>query len=603
MVVLQVHNKREAVGNLFSAKLADDGIEYFSFGEFFEANPLLKIHKKIKVNAHDWIDGIPYRSLELDGNKLSDSLVVFKDDLLYTLVNKGEKAIRLKASGEVHVFSPFGRQKFIAKSAGVHFKRLSFGVLGSYGKDYHLYIASNKKISANIKTASLTFTMNIDLNSGKDFILIASASESPDNAILKVKELLTGERRIEGSKREYIKKMLEKVSSFSTGIRNYDKLWLYMWYVILTNRAKVWRHPILAREFTMPSKFTFRHQWLWDSAFHSIVLSYYDIKLAEEELINLFKAQKPDGRIPHEIFLSKELCKLFWNVDDYSPWTTQPPVIAIAVKRLMEAGCSRDFLKIAFNALDKYDKWFRKERDADDDQLMAYVDYLESGWDNSVRWDYAISRYNREHAKYKYYKNIRMTPVEAIDLNCFIYIQRKVLSEIAARLGIRNKEYTELAKITLDGIRKYMWDPSTNFYYDIYEDSHKMIKVKSPAAFITLFAGIATKEQAEKIIKHLFNPNEFWTKFPLPTVSADNPKYNPKDYWRGRSWINQVWFTYFGLKKYGFLDEARKLAQRVLDIMSEGPTCNENYDSSTGKPLGAIDFGWSTLMLTIIRDL
>ncbi|MEM2314271.1 MAG: trehalase family glycosidase, partial [Candidatus Bathyarchaeia archaeon] len=196
-------------------------------------------------------------------------------------------------------------------------------------------------------------------------------------------------------------------------------------------------------------------------------------------------------------------------------------------------------------------------------------------------------------------------PVEAIDLNCLIYLQRKILAELAERLGMHEKaeEYNRFAEETANKILLYMWDPKTRFFYDIYEENHEQIKVKSPAAFLTLYAGIASKEQAKSLVEHLLNPGEFWTRFPLPTVSADHKEYDPKGYWRGRSWINILWFTYHGLKKYGFTEEARRLAEKALDIMASGPTCNENYNSLTGEPLGAPDFGWSTLMVTILMDL
>jgi len=57
------------------------------------------------------------------------------------------------------------------------------------------------------------------------------------------------------------------------------------------------------------------------------------------------------------------------------------------------------------------------------------------------------------------------------------------------------------------------------------------------------------------------------------------------------------------LKRYGFIEEAKQLGERVLNIMSSGPTCNENYNSLTGEPLGAPDFSWSTLMITILIDI
>lgn len=272
----------------------------------------------------------------------------------------------------------------------------------------------------------------------------------------------------------------------------------------------------------------------------------------------------------------------------------------------MEKGGSQKFLAKAFEALDRYDRWFRSYRDADKDQLMAYVDYLESGWDNAVRWDEALALFQETPKRYrKLYSEIRMAPVEAVDLNCFIYIQRTVLSELAEELGFRNEaeEYRNLAEQTAEAMKRHMWDPETSFYYDILEENHRLLRVKSPAAFITLFAGIATQKQAEELAEHLLSPQEFWTQFPLPTVSADDPDYDPKGYWRGRSWINQLWLAYQGLRRYGFEEESRLLAEKVLVTMASGPTCNENYDSSTGEPLGAPDFGWSTLVLDLLADL
>ncbi|PSN81915.1 hypothetical protein B9Q01_09470, partial [Candidatus Marsarchaeota G1 archaeon OSP_D] len=203
-----------------------------------------------------------------------------------------------------------------------------------------------------------------------------------------------------------------------------DRFKLYCWYVLLSNGVKT-KHPVLKKRFTMPSKYSFRHQWLWDSCFHSIVLSLYDVKLAKEELENLFLAQKQDGRIPHEIFLSKSACKRFWGVDDFSPWTTQPPVLAVSVERILETSWDEGFAKKAFKVLLKYDEWWNKKRDEDFDLLCSYHDPLESGWDDSVRWD-DVKVQESPHGMY---------PVEAVDLNCLLYKQRSVLSHLAKRLG------------------------------------------------------------------------------------------------------------------------------------------------------------------------
>ena len=612
--ILVLKDKREVVGNLVAAQLGDIGISFFSFGEYFEAKPLLMLTKptEVEIKGHYWIDGVTRRILTIEGVKFEENLIVYEDTLVYNLIKLSSKPIRLKFKGSLQVFSWFNPdfRRYIAELAKVTFETLEeLGLKACYHNTYCLYLTSNYPMHIKIEKTKVTYEINVKLESDETNAFtfavvgtIAKEGVKPED----LRRIIKDPSSLKLKKFTWIKRLFEKVHKLGEIQSKYSLLWKYMWYVILSNRVHVKQHPVLKNPFTMPSKFVFRHQWLWDSAFHAIILSMLDVQVAEEELLNLFEAQKPDGRIPHEIFLSKEFCKLFWKVDDYSPWTTQPPVIAIAIDYIVNRGASREFIERAFRALDRYDRWFREYRDADKDQLMAYVDPLESGWDDSVRWDkpIAVFKYRTKHYR-KLYKNIRMAPVEAVDLNCYIYIQRKVLAELARKLGLENlaEEYTKLAEETALKIRRYMWDPETNFFYDIMEENHEQIKVKTPAAFVILYAGLATKEQAEKLVEHLLNPREFWTTFPLPSVSADDPKYDPKGYWRGRSWINMIWFTYWGLKKYGFEKEARMLAEKALDIMLKTFTCNENYNSLTGEPLGAPDFGWSTLMLSIIKDI
>ncbi|MGB9895815.1 MAG: amylo-alpha-1,6-glucosidase [Thermoproteota archaeon] len=390
-------------------------------------------------------------------------------------------------------------------------------------------------------------------------------------------------------------KSLTNVPKISLKSEDLKKLYYFAWASLLSNRVTLKNHKALPYSFTMPSKLGYRHQWLWDSAFHSIVLSNYDIKLAKEELMNLFVNQKEDGRIPHEIFLTKEICKSIWGVDDYSPWTTQPPVIAVAVDRIISKEKDKKFIEIALGSLIKYDEWFRKFRDEDKDGLIAYHDPLESGWDNSKRWDAYVK-------KEKKYISEGMFPIEAVDLNSLIFVQRKVIGNLARLLGYKklSEEYEDLSAQLKEKIVNIMWDDSKKFFFDVEDRTHNKTMVKTPAAFLTLFAKVATKEQANYLVEHLVNEKEFKRKLPLPTLSADDPDYNPRNFWRGPTWINLVWFTYNGLLNYGFKDVAKDLAGSVIEAMAKNTTCNEYYDSETGEPLGVRYFGWSSLITDII---
>ena len=81
---------------------------------------------------------------------------------------------------------------------------------------------------------------------------------------------------------------------------------------------------------------------------------------------------------------------------------------------------------------------------------------------------------------------------------------------------------------------------------------------------------------------------------PARTVAYEEPSFDPVGYWRGRTWVNMVYFALRGLKWYGYDGLAEKGRATVLGWMMREPSnFNENYNPLTGRPLGAMYFGWS----------
>ena len=65
------------------------------------------------------------------------------------------------------------------------------------------------------------------------------------------------------------------------------------------------------------------------------------------------------------------------------------------------------------------------------------------------------------------------------------------------------------------------------FYYDFHTGSKKLITIEGTEGWIPLWAGIAEKDQAKAVAKIMTNEKKFNTKVPLPTFTADHPKFDP----------------------------------------------------------------------------
>ena len=105
----------------------------------------------------------------------------------------------------------------------------------------------------------------------------------------------------------------------------------------------------------------------------------------------------------------------------------------------------------------------------------------------------------------------------------------------------------------------------------------------------------------------MLDANRFNTKVPLPTLAADDAKFDPmKGYWRGPVWLDQFYFGIEALRRYGLEREAEMLTTKLWanadGLLSDGEI-RENYHPITGKGLNAANFSWSAAhVLMMLRN-
>jgi hypothetical protein len=75
-------------------------------------------------------------------------------------------------------------------------------------------------------------------------------------------------------------------------------------------------------------------------------------------------------------------------------------------------------------------------------------------------------------------------------------------------------------------------------------------------------------ERKEQMLRHLFNPNEFYTKVPFASLSKDDPNYDcDGGYWLGSVWAPTNYAAIRGIHACGRPELAREAAIRYLDAV------------------------------------
>lgn len=373
--------------------------------------------------------------------------------------------------------------------------------------------------------------------------------------------------------------------------------------------GKVWR-------YTVPSPDTYPYQWLWDSCFHAIILSRFDIESAKSEMRSLLSAQFQNGMIPHMIYWERErdVIDFEWGKEDTSS-ITQPPMIAYAVWRIFEKDRDEEFLSETYRKLFHFYKYFLHDRDPHERHLVGIINPDESGEDNSPRFDSLLDL--PPHHEFDRNLETRLQLVEEnkkcnfdapfcmknffwvkdVPMNVIMIENLRALAKIARILNYSyDAQYFEhKSDQIVTAMHELMREDG--IFYSTYGEHYEKIRVKTWAILSPLFTGMLSQEEAREMIEsHLLNPDEFWCEYPVPTVAMNEPSFDVKGFWRGPTWMASNWFIHKGLMHYGFTEVADGLKQKSAELL-EKSGFREQFDPRTGEGYGAKDFTWGGLIL------
>jgi putative isomerase len=330
--------------------------------------------------------------------------------------------------------------------------------------------------------------------------------------------------------------------------------------------------------------------WAWDSWKHSVALAPVLPKLAKNQIRTLAVWQDSCGMIPDVIYADS--IENNWR-------NTKPPLMGWAVWQIFTHTRDTAFVREMLPYLEKYHAWWYTHRDVDNDGLCEYgatdgtliAAKWESGMDNAVRFDSSRLIQNNEHSW--------SLNQESVDLNAYLAAEKGYLSQLAevtgqiAKADAYANEKAQLQQQVLDNF----WHEADGYFYDKTIDGNDFIRVRGPEGWIPLWAGLATPDQAKRVLNSITDTTRFATYVPFPTVDYSNPGFAPsRGYWRGPVWVDQVWFALKGLRNYGFDEQADELQQKFL-THAEGvytaQPLRENYHPLTGEGLNANHFSWT----------
>lgn len=204
----------------------------------------------------------------------------------------------------------------------------------------------------------------------------------------------------------------------------------------------------------------------------------------------------------------------------------------------------------------------------------------ESGWDFSPRFDSRCENFC------------------PLDLNCLLYMNEQNMAYFYNVLGIpESSKWNTLAENRKKLINKYLYNPSDSLFYDYDFVNNKLSPIFSASIMNTLWSNLATKEQAEHIIKFGLPRLEF--KYGITTCEPGERKYSYQwDHPNG--WANIQYLTIKGLSNYGYNNDAKRVAQKYVTTVTicfeKTKNLWEKYNIVDGSINTNNEYGLPTLM-------
>ena len=331
-----------------------------------------------------------------------------------------------------------------------------------------------------------------------------------------------------------------------------------------------------------------------------------------------------DGYMPMVISKGSDAAKLK-PADIYGTNMHKPVIAQHAAFLTKQNNNNAEWLRSKFSRMQAFINNYQTHHYSKETGLFFWQDDLAIGVDNDPS---TFFRPNRSSA--------------SIYLNCLMYKELKAMAYLSNCLNLDTLgvKYENDAEALKDSIRTNCWDEKDGFYYSVdlnlrpitnqpsiifgrtmvlhkgmprtYSGLIQRIGVWS--GFMTMWAGIATPEQAKRMVAENYKDTRtFNAKYCIRTLSKLEKMYslkassNPSNWW-GPIWGISNYMTYRGLLKYGYKKEANELACKTImlfgnDFKKEG-ALHEYYNPDNGEPIMNKGFqNWNYLVLNMIDCL
>ena len=303
----------------------------------------------------------------------------------------------------------------------------------------------------------------------------------------------------------------------------------------------------------------------------------YDVATAMNTIKAFAMTQREDGQLACEIVKSGEdiLC-------DYSGLSAFSFIDEAMSLYFMTKRKEHAYLDMIYNMLTRFDEYLKNTHDYNKNGLPELLSEKETAERHPSR-RYAPLTINEGGE----IRDISLFPVESYLLAAFTYKLKIALGWISSMIGDdRDGIYFDEAEIIKARLKNFFWVEEQSACFDRDYRGSLMKPLAIDNLFMMYYDALDIPTANAFLNAHLFNPDEFYTPFPLPTYPVNSPDFSndPAVSFGGQPRGETFRRAIRAFEKYGYYRELTHVGKRFLEAVGNSLAFTEQYDPFTGAP-------------------
>jgi glycogen debranching enzyme len=271
------------------------------------------------------------------------------------------------------------------------------------------------------------------------------------------------------------------------------------------------------------------------------------------------KEEQP-GRIPHELRRGLDLdSEGAGGFNVYYGSADATPLFVMLLGELRRWGHAPDEVDALLPAADRALEWIDRYGDRDGDGFVEYLRASEEGLRNQGWKDHFDSMNFVDGT-------LAEPPIAVAEVQGYVYAAYRARAHFAEEAGDDEcaERWTERADTLRRAFNERFWLPERGWYAVALDGDKRPVDALTSNIGHCLWTGIIDEDKAGAVVDALMSRDMF-TGFGIRTLAASMGAYNPVSYHNGSVWPHDNAIICAGLMRYGYVEEAQRVARGILD--------------------------------------